>query len=72
MTPVGRREQIQAMLDSRTTAVLGADINRLLRQLQKAKENVGGSTQAMKHKNDARSLVMMSYDKIEPMIWERF
>ena len=37
-----------------------------------AKENVGGSTRAMKHKNDARSLVMMSYDKIEPMIWERF
>ena len=36
------------------------------------KENVGGSTQAMKHKNDARSLVMISYDKIEPMIWERF
>ena len=36
------------------------------------KENVGGSTQAMKHKNDARSLVVMSYDKIEPMIWERF
>ena len=36
MTPVGRSEQIQAMLDSRTTAVLGADINRLLRQLQKA------------------------------------
>ena len=36
MTPVGRREQIQAMLDSRTTAVLGADVNRLLRQLQKA------------------------------------
>ena len=24
----------------------------------------------MKHVNDARSLVMMSYDKIEPMIWE--
>ena len=36
MTPVGRREQIQAMLDSRATAVLGADVNRLLRQLQKA------------------------------------
>ena len=35
MTPVGRREQIQAMLDSRATAVLGADVNRLLRQLQK-------------------------------------
>ena len=26
----------------------------------------------VKHINDARSLVMMSYDKIEPMIWERF
>ena len=26
----------------------------------------------MKHKNDAQSLVMISYDKIEPMIWERF
>ena len=27
------------------------------------KENVGGSTHAMKHKNDARSLVMMPCDK---------
>ena len=36
------------------------------------KENAGGSTQAVKHKNDARSLVMISYDKIEPMLWERF
>ena len=36
------------------------------------KENAGGSTRAMKHKNDARSQVMISYDKIEPMIWDRF
>ena len=26
----------------------------------------------MKHQSDARSLVMMPYNKIEPMIWERF
>ena len=37
-----------------------------------SKENVGGSTQTIKHKSDARSLVMMPCDKIEPMIWERF
>ena len=43
-----------------------------LKRENRKKENVGGSTQAMKHKNDARSLVMMPYDKIEPMIWERF
>ena len=26
----------------------------------------------MKHKNDARSQVMMTYDQIDPMIWEWF
>ena len=32
----------------------------------------GRLTLSVKHINDARSRVMMSYDKIEPMIWERF
>ena len=50
----------------------GALVMKVRSSCPPMRQTHGRLSLGVKHINDARSLVMMPYDQIEPMIWERF
>ena len=73
ITPLSKAQLVGAVPGETAASLQTAEVAMRSQYLSwKLKENVGGSTQAMNTTNDARSLVMISYDNIEPTIWERF